>query len=135
VQGTLALDLPLFARNQAAKQGTRARALQAERVVAALEREVAQEVALAVSGVRAARATLDGFTGDVLKALDENVALVNQGYEAGKIDFLELILIRRQILEARRDYIETLEELNRAESELDRTVGVIPPTGAEDDTP
>jgi cobalt-zinc-cadmium efflux system outer membrane protein len=62
----------------------------------------------------------------VLEALDENVALVNKGYEAGKIDFLQLILIRRETLEARRDYIEALEELNTAEAELDRVVGVVP---------
>jgi cobalt-zinc-cadmium efflux system outer membrane protein len=126
VQGTLSLDLPLFARNQAEKRVSRTRRLQAERLVAALERQVAQQVTLSVNSVQVARETLEGFAGDVLKALDENVALVNKGYEAGKIDFLQLILIRRETLEARRDYIEALEELNTAEAELDRAVGMTP---------
>jgi len=135
VQGTVAIDLPLFARNQAERQVSRARTQQAEQLVAALERQVSQEVALSVQSVEAARETLAGFEGDVLEALDENVALVNKGYEAGKIDFLQLILIRRETLEARRDYIEALEELNAAEAELDRAVGRTPfhsePSGSE----
>jgi len=133
VQGTVSIDLPLFARNQAGKGVSRARTMQAESLVAALERQVAQEVALAVESVEVARETLEGFAGDVLKALDENVALVNKGYEAGKIDFLQLILIRRETLEARRDYIEALEELNTAEAELDRAVGMIPFAGGQDE--
>ena len=62
----------------------------------------------------------------MLDVLDENVRLVNLGYEAGKIDFLQLIIIRREMLEMRRDYIAALEELNDAQAEMDRAVGIIP---------
>lgn len=135
VQGTLSLDVPLFGRNQAARGVSRARTRQAETVVAGLERRIAQEVELSASRLRAARETLDGFAGDVLKALDENVSLVNKGYEAGKIDFLQLILIRRETLEARMDYIDVLEELNSAEAELDRAVGATPIGAPQDERP
>ncbi len=135
VQGTLAIGIPLFDRNQAAKAVTRAGTQQMESAVGALELQVAQEMELAIRRVESARAVLEGFTGDVLKALDENVALVNLGYEAGKLDFLQLILIRREMLEARLDYIEALEELNSAEAELDRSLGVTNLAGAGESGP
>jgi cobalt-zinc-cadmium efflux system outer membrane protein len=124
VQGVLSMELPFFNRNQAARGVSSARVQQAELAIAALEQRVAQEVELSVDRVRTAREILDGFSGDVLKALDENIALVTRGYEVGELDFLELLLMRRDMLEARREYIEALAELNSAEAQLDRVLGV-----------
>jgi outer membrane protein, heavy metal efflux system len=124
VQGVLSMELPLFDRNQAARGVSAARARQAELAVAALEQRLAQEVELSVDRVRTARETLEAFSGDVLEALDQNIALVTRGYEAGELDFLELLLMRREMLEARREYIEALTELNSAEAQLDRVLGV-----------
>ena len=126
VQGTLSMELPLFNRHQAARGVSHARARQAELAVAALERQVAQEVELSVERVRTARETLEAFSRDVLAALDENIALVTRGYEVGELDFLELLLMHREMLEARREYIEALAELNSAEAQLDRVLGVRP---------
>lgn len=126
VQGVLSMDLPLFDRNQAARGVSNARARQAELAVAALERQIAQEVELSVDRVRAAHEVLEAFSGDVLEALDENVALVTRGYEAGELEFLELLLMHREMLEARREYIEALAELNNAEAQLDRVLGAQP---------
>jgi cobalt-zinc-cadmium efflux system outer membrane protein len=126
VLGVLSIELPLFNRNQTARGVSNARAQQAELAVAALEQRIAQEVELSVQRVRMARETLEGFSGDVLQALDQNLALVTRGYDAGELDFLELLLMRREMLEARGDYIETLAELNSAEAQLDRVLGVRP---------
>jgi cobalt-zinc-cadmium efflux system outer membrane protein len=121
--GVLSIELPLFHRNQAARGVSHARVWQAELAVAALEQRIAQEVELSVDRVQMARATLEGFSGDVLQALDQNLALVTRGYDAGELDFLELLLMRREMLEARREYIEALAELNSAEAQLDRVLG------------
>ena len=47
----------------------------------------------------------------------------------------KLILIRREMLEARLDYIEALEELNSAEAELDRSLGLTNLAGAGESGP
>lgn len=60
---------------------------------------------------------------DVVKAMQQNMELVTDSYRAGKIDFLQLMVIRRQAVEARREYIDVLEELNAAQASLDRAVG------------
>ena len=49
--------------------------------------------------------------------------LGTESYRAGKIDFLQLLLIRRQTLEARNEHINVLEELTAAQAQLDRSTG------------
>ena len=48
------------------------------------------------------------------------------GVTNGKLDFAQLLLFRRETIEARRGYIEALDELNRAEAQLSRTLGRLP---------
>lgn len=123
VQGVLAFDLPIFNRNIAARGIAAARVHQMEAEVEATERRVTQEVLTALARLEAARSAADGYAGDVVKAMQENMELASESYRAGKIDFLQLIVIRRQAIEARREYIDVLEELNAAQASLDRAVG------------
>ncbi|MFP2923777.1 TolC family protein [Pyxidicoccus sp. 3LG] len=125
IQGTLGIDLPLFNRNQAARGVSTARALQAERALAATERFVRSEVGLALERYRTALAAADVYGDDVLAAVQENLKLVNEAYLAGKVDFLELLVIRREALDASRGYIEALEEFNAAAAQLKKSVGSI----------
>lgn len=123
VQGLLSFGLPLFDRNQEARGVAAALVHQLEIQAAAVERRVRQEVATAVARLRAARSAADGFASDVVKAMQENMELGTESYRAGKIDFLQLLLIRRQALEARNEHIDVLEELNAARAQLDRAIG------------
>ncbi len=126
VQGLLSFDLPLFNRNQEARGVAAARVSQLETEVAATSRRVRQEVSTAVARLRAARSAADGFASDVVKAMQENMELGTESYRAGKIDFLQLLLIRRQTLEARNEHINVLEELTAARAQLDRATGGYP---------
>ncbi len=121
--GTLSIDLPVFARNQAERGATSARVDQASAALAALERRVAQEVRLAAGRVDAARRALASFDAATSAALEENLAAVTRAYETGKIDFVRYQLLRREALEARRDRVDALEGLDRAEAELERALG------------
>lgn len=123
VQGLLSFDIPLFNRNQEALGVAAARVSQLETEVAATGRRVRQEVSTAVARLRAARSAADGFASDVVKAMQENMELGTESYRAGKIDFLQLLLIRRQTLEARNEHINVLEELTAAQAQLDRSTG------------
>lgn len=125
IQGTLGIELPFFNRNQAARGVTAARVAQAEASLGATERLVRSEIVLALERYRAASAAADVFNEEVLAALQQNLELVNEAYRAGKVDFLQLLLIRRDALDARRDYIQTLEELANADAQLKRAVGSI----------
>jgi cobalt-zinc-cadmium efflux system outer membrane protein len=126
IQGTLGLELPFFQRNQAARGESAARVTQAERALQAQEQAVRWEVRLALERYRAAVVAAEAYGDGVLAALEENLTLVNEAYRAGKMDFFELLVIRREALDARRDYLEALEELNAAGARLERATGNIP---------
>ncbi len=123
VQALLSFDLPLFNRNQAARGIAAAQLSQLETVLVATTRRVRQEVSTAVARLQAARSAADGYASDVVKAMQDNMELGTESYRAGKIDFLQLLLVRRQALEARSEHIDVLEELNAARAQLDRAVG------------
>ncbi|HET8541607.1 MAG TPA: TolC family protein [Anaeromyxobacter sp.] len=123
VLGTLSFELPLFARSRGERGAAAARAQQARVALEALERRAAQEVRLAAERVRAARRMVAAFDAPTMAALGENLALVTRAYEAGQIDFVRYQLIRREALDARRDRVDALEALNRAEAQLERALG------------
>jgi cobalt-zinc-cadmium efflux system outer membrane protein len=88
-----------------------------------VRRRAEQEVRLADLRLRAAEQVSSAYASEVVSAMRENLDLGNRAYQAGQIDFTQLLLIRRESLEAQRGYVDALEELNSARSELDRAVG------------
>lgn len=126
VLGSLSLPLPFFNRNQADRGVVRSALEQARHRLAALERRVAQEVGLAAARLEAAGESLSLYQEGVLDALEENLAMSIEAYGAGKLDFLGLQLVRRQVLEGRADFIRVQQELNDAHAALDGALGVMP---------
>lgn len=122
-QGVLAFDLPLFNRNQGGRGVAAARLVQTERALEALTRAVHTEVAVAATRVSAAAAAAQAYAGGLLTGLEENMELVNEAYRAGKVGFFELLVIRRETLEARIGYIDALEELQASRAQLARALG------------
>jgi cobalt-zinc-cadmium efflux system outer membrane protein len=59
-------------------------------------------------------------------ALDDNESLALKSFEAGEIDLGDLLLIRREILETRLDYLEGLLEASLTRFELEAAAGVLP---------
>ena len=124
-RGTIAFDLPVFQRNQAGRGVAAARLEQSERAVEALEREIRTEVVVAVERLRAASAAATAFGGAALTSVAENLQLVTEAYRAGKVDFFQLLVLRRETLDARASYLSALEELAAAQAELKRAAGSI----------
>jgi outer membrane protein, heavy metal efflux system len=126
VQGTLSIELPVFDRNQAGRGTSAARVTEAARTLEAVERRARTEVRLALVRYQAAESSLRLFGENAQQALQENLALATEGYRAGKMDFLELLVIRRETLEARRDHIEAMEEFTTAQAQLQQVIGSLP---------
>ncbi|NOK02335.1 MULTISPECIES: TolC family protein [Myxococcus] len=125
IQGTLNIDLPVFNRNQAERGASVARERRAQQRLAATERFVRAEVELALSRYQSAQAAAELFDAEVLAALQENLNLVTEAYRAGKVDSLQLLIIRREALDGRRGYIEALEELNAAHAQFLKVMGTL----------
>ena len=119
---SIALPLPIFRRNDAAIGRALAELTQAETeyraALAAVRAEVAglvQRQAVLAERVRRLRA-------EVIPTLDENLQLSRRAREAGEIGVTQLLLVSRQVIDARRELLEAQTELRTVESLLDAAV-------------
>jgi outer membrane protein, heavy metal efflux system len=123
IQGIVSFELPVFNRNNVGRGVSAARVRQVTVEQQAVRRQVVQEVLMAHARLTAARAAAKGYSDGVVQAMEENMGLIVESYRAGKLDFLELLAIRRQSIEARSEYIDVLKELNAAMVDVDLATG------------
>jgi outer membrane protein, heavy metal efflux system len=124
VLGGIGVTLPVFQRGQeaAAVASARLARLRAERE--ALGRTIEAEVRGAAASVEALRAVAFDYERTVLPLVDENERLALESYDVGQIGLGDLLLVRREALDARRFLIEQLIETRLAEVELRAKAGV-----------
>lgn len=120
---TLSVPLPVFRRNatgigQAATEATQAQ----------IEREAAmRDVQASVVSLWARLASLEQrvirLEQLVVPALNENLSLSAKSRQAGQIGLLEVIVVSRQALDARRDLLEALTEYHATRAALELAAG------------
>lgn len=120
---SISLPLPLFNRNQAGI----GRAL-TERDLAQIERQAGlrngeASVRELWQRLSSLEARLSRLSSAVLPKLDENLRLSTKAYQAGEIGILQLVLVNRQALDARRDYLEALGEFTQVRVALEYAAG------------
>ena len=125
VSGVLTVTLPVFARGQdlVAQGGARASRLRAE--LDSLRLRAQTEVRTAAEALERRRTALQLLEQDAMPAIEENETLATRSYEAGQIGLAELLLIRREILETRFQYLDARIEAARARIDLDAAAGVL----------
>lgn len=118
VLGGVGISLPLFQRGQEATAVANARIarLRAERE--ALTRTIAAEVRGAMASHDALAAAATAYERTVLPLVGQNEQLALESYDAGQIGLGELLLVRREALDARRALIDQLIATRLAEVEL-----------------
>lgn len=117
------VTLPIFNRGQEATAVANARLarLRAERD--ALTRTIAAEVRGAAATHDALRTAAAEYERTVLPLIEENETLALESYEVGQIGLGDLLLVRREALDARRSLIDQLIETRLAEVELRAKAG------------
>jgi len=122
--GGLSLTLPLFNRGQEQRAVGAARAERIRGEIAALRRAVQSEVAAAWEAYGLRLKAADALQATVA-ALDDNDVLARRSYEVGQIGLGELLLIRRETVEARAALLQRQLEAGQARVELQARAGVI----------
>lgn len=128
---SVSVPLPFFRRNDAGI----ARAT-AERDRARIERRAAlrdteAQVRTLWQRMESLGERVKRLSGAVLARLDENLDLSTKAYRAGEIGILQLVVVNRQAVDARRDYLEALAEWIRTRIALEQAAGwSVPPPGA-----
>jgi cobalt-zinc-cadmium efflux system outer membrane protein len=119
----LALPLPVWRRNQGELAVARAERERLDVEAAAVEREIDAEVARAYAAVIANRQVVDTVERQVLPAAESAVALITEGWRAGKFDLFRVIAASREAGDARRHQLESLGVWWEAAIALDRATG------------
>ena len=122
--GGVGITLPVFHRGQEATAvaGARLARLRAERE--ALTRTIEAEVRGAAASYEALRAAAAQYEQSVLPLIEENERLALESYDVGQIGLADLLLVRREALDARRAFLDQLIEMRLAEVELRAHAGV-----------
>ncbi len=122
--GGVKVRIPVFNRNQ----GRIAEALGAHREAlastAAAQLRIRQEVAASLARYHASHAASLNLERQVLGTLEENLHLLQRSFEAGKTSWTEVLVFRREFVDAQRDYIDTVTDARLAGIEFDLACGV-----------
>jgi cobalt-zinc-cadmium efflux system outer membrane protein len=125
VGGSLKLTLPFFSKGQEllAVSTTRASRLRGE--LDAARARIRIEIDTAVEAYIRRRDAVMVLTSEALPGLDENGQLATRSFDSGQIGLPDLLLIRREMLETRFQYVDALIEAALARVELDAVLGVL----------
>jgi cobalt-zinc-cadmium efflux system outer membrane protein len=123
VTGGATVTLPIFNRNQGELAAARA-----EREGAVAARDAARlsadtEIAAARTADRRAQEALRVYSGDVRTLASQNLNVVRQSYDLGRITIFEVLAEQKRYLEQERAYTETLRLAYEARTALKRAMG------------
>ena len=123
--GGVTIGLPTFARGQELAAVSSARASRLRTELAAARTRVRIEVQAAFAALQQRAAAVRALETDALPGLDENERLTTRSFEVGQLGLTELLLIRREILETRFQYLDTLLEAALAQIDLHASAAVL----------
>jgi outer membrane protein, heavy metal efflux system len=125
VFGGLSLTLPVFSKGQeqSAVGTARAARLRADRESARTRVRIELDAALVASERRAAAARV--LETEALPGLDDTDALTTRSFDVGQIGLPDVLVIRRELLDTRFQYLSALLEAALARVEVDAAAGVL----------
>jgi cobalt-zinc-cadmium efflux system outer membrane protein len=123
--GGVSLSLPLFATGQEERIGGAARARRLRVELEARRRAIEVEVRAAFDAHARLVDGVEDLERQALPLLDDNDALTRRSYEAGELSLSDYLLVRRETLGARMDYVERSLEATLAAIDLEARAGVL----------
>jgi len=106
----MSIPLPFLDRNQGGVATAAAAVTRAEVDEELARREAEREARAAYRAYAKARDAVVGFEPAVVAAATESLSLSRKSFEAGKIGLVELNVLTREVIDARRAWLESLTE-------------------------
>jgi cobalt-zinc-cadmium efflux system outer membrane protein len=125
VLGGMTVIVPTFSRGQEERAIGSARAARLRAELDAARTRVQAEVHAAFDAFNRRLAALHVLESDAIPGLGENEQLTTRSFEVGQIGLLELLLIRREILDTRFQYLDALLEAALARVDLDASAALL----------
>jgi cobalt-zinc-cadmium efflux system outer membrane protein len=126
VFGGMTIRLPLFSSGQEQRAVGSARAARLRAELELARARVESEVRSKHDALSRRASAVRILEADALPGLDENERLTTRSYEVGQLGLPELLLIRRETLDTRAEYLDALLEAALARIDLDASAGVLP---------
>ncbi|RKH52410.1 TolC family protein [Corallococcus llansteffanensis] len=124
--GTLSVPLPVFARGQEARISGEAEVVRARKALEAARQVVSNQLSAAGARFHARVEALEMFEQEALPLITDNEALARRSYDAGELDLAGFILIRRDVMETRAAWLDSLLQVGLARVRYAVEMGVSP---------
>ncbi|MCI0529682.1 MAG: TolC family protein, partial [Nitrospira sp.] len=121
--GFVAIPLPLFNRNQGEVAKSLNRKNQVALELAALKNQIEQGVRIGFTKVEASKKSLEIFQQGLVNLVRENLELNRVAFQAGEIEFLEVVRAEEDFIRTNTLFLEALYNYNLALVELETTMG------------
>jgi len=118
----LSLPIPVFDRNQAGVQESRARKSSSESRLLATKRNVEREVETAYASYHSSEKVLSLYKTDILPQLEENLKLTQEAYRLGEVGILSVIQEQKKFFEVSEGYLTALHDRQTALVRLESAV-------------
>jgi cobalt-zinc-cadmium efflux system outer membrane protein len=125
VSGGLTITLPAFQKGQGTLAAGTARAGRARAEAEVVRQQVHQELRTAYAVHEQRTALRDALETGVMPSLLDNESLARRSYEAGEMNLMDLLLIRRDAVETRLEIVDRRLEAARSRLMLDVIAGVV----------
>jgi cobalt-zinc-cadmium efflux system outer membrane protein len=125
VLGGVTLALPIFSTGQEQRAAGSARAARLRAELDAARARVQIEVRAAFDAYTRRLAAVRVLEADAIPGVEENERLTTRSFDVGQIGLPALLLIRREILDTRFQYLDALLEAALARVDLDASAGVL----------
>jgi outer membrane protein TolC len=125
VLGGVTFTVPLFSKGQELRAVGSARGTRLRAELAAARARVRIELQTALAAYERRVASARVLETEALPALDENDALATRSFDVGQIGLPDVLLIRREILETRSQYLSALLEAALARVAVDAAAAVL----------
>jgi cobalt-zinc-cadmium efflux system outer membrane protein len=117
------MSVPLFNRSQGEIAASEAAIVQIHARRDAARRTVESAVFSALARIEAQRQRVESYRTRVIPAATELADLAEESYKAGRSPLLVLIEAQRALRDAKRDYLDALEEFQAALADLEEVIG------------
>ena len=122
----VSITLPMRNQNQGNIAAASASAFAAQRRLAFVTLMIRQEVTVAFTQYAAAQGAPEIYTQGVREVARQNLEVVRQTYELGRVSLLDLIAEQRRYIDIETGYTESLKQAYDAVVEIERAVGTMP---------
>ena len=125
VMGTFTISLPFAAKGQDVIIASRGRAARLRAAFTAVRLRARIDVAAAHAVYEQRLMALHTLEREVVGGLDDTLALATRSFDVGQIGIADVLVMRREVVDARLQYLDTLLSTVLARVDLDSTSGVL----------